>query len=181
MQVTDYFSCDIELNQMTILTRFFLLFYCLESMFIYSLNLWHFLTADSGDNQTLLCLWYQIQVSQTSIKIWFPESQKRHQMVLYGPAGVLSLLSRTFSRFISEKGGNDDTQQALAFSEMIKMFINTDSSRWWNLSHTPAAATWKCLRDMTPCINPRRRQWGRWPPGPTCDKQYAIHHLSRAR
>lgn len=50
-------------------------------------------------------------------------------MGFYGHAGVLSLLSRTFSRFISEKGGRDDTQQALAFSEMIKMFINTDSSR----------------------------------------------------
>lgn len=50
-----------------------------------------------------------------------------HQMGIY----TLSAFppQPRFSIFISGKGGRDDTQQALAFGEMIKMFINTDLSR----------------------------------------------------
>lgn len=68
-----------------------------------------------------------------------------------------------------EKAGCDDTQQALAFSAMIKMFINTGPSRWWNLSHTPAGPTWKPRHHR---IQHTNMAPAHWPPGPTCDKQY---------
>ncbi|KAG8009019.1 hypothetical protein GBF38_011605, partial [Nibea albiflora] len=67
--------------------------------------------------------------SQTDAKICLPECQKVHQMGICVPVGALSPPLPHFSIFISRKGGRDDTQQALAFSEVIKMFINTDASR----------------------------------------------------
>lgn len=160
--------------------------WCVKIMFIYLFC--DILTACSEHNQTQKCLGYQI-LQQNGKR-----SNKRFDLVAWKPknvsdgnphpAGVLSHFSSALP-YLSLGKADDDTQQALALREMIKMFINTDPSRWWNLSHTPAAPTWNRLRDMTlpthKSIRARTKvphSLRRWPPGPTCDKQYAMSPLS---
>lgn len=139
------------------LVRFY--FYCyMKNILIYVVNWWPLLTADNGDNQIFQRLCYEIlrqngRKSKQMLRYGFPREPKDAFDGHLMPRWSAFSPRPRFSIFISGKGGRDDTQQALAFSEMIKMFINTDPSRWWNLSHTPAAPTWKRLWDMTTQVN----------------------------
>lgn len=108
------------------------------------------------------------QWGQATALIWFSESQIMHQMGnMHGPAPQLS------SIFIPGRGIRDDTQQVLAIGEMIKIFINTNPSRWGNprphpccdRTQTPlkyddqrwanrAVATWPCLWQTISAMSP---------------------------
>lgn len=70
--------------------------------------------------------WQQVK---QMLRIWLLWSQKMHQMEIYAPLESFPSSATLFPYLSRGKGGRDETQQALAFSEMIKMFINTEPSR----------------------------------------------------
>lgn len=75
------------------------------------------------------------QKVHTYALVWFSKSQIAHHC----PEPLRS------SIFIPGRSARDDTRQALAIGEMIKMFINTNPSRWGNPHPHPC-----CDRTETP-------------------------------
>lgn len=71
---------------------------------------------------------YQINMTKSQRKIQTAVSLKRKSASICTPAEAASLFIHIFP-YLSPGKADDDTQQALALGEVIKMFINTDPSR----------------------------------------------------
>lgn len=144
-------------------------------MFIYILNFKFFYVC-------IIEYCSKMAASQTDAKIWLPECLKMHQMGIYVPVGALSRLCRTFP-YLSPGKADVTTPSRLWHSARWLKCSLTPMRPGDEICHTPLLLPhgYACEIWRRRCINPRARGIGQRPPGPTCDKQYTIYHLSCAR